>query len=195
MSVDTELDAWRRQWQAATDVPPDLRRKVQRQSRFMRITLASEIVVTVVIGGGATALAVRAPQAEYLVLAAVVWLLFAAAWTFGLVTRRGLWSPGAPDTAAFLELSIRRCRSRIKAAAFGTVLYFVEIVFCLTWIYQHDARSQVSPVRAFLGSTTVLAVSFVTVVFVAWIIMYRRRLRRELACLLDLQRESRGSAD
>lgn len=181
MNMDTELEVWRRQWQSAAAVPADLRRKVERQSRFMRLMVLTEIVVTIVIGGGATMLAVRSPEPDMIVLASVVWFLFAATWAFALTTRRGLWSPASQSTSAFLDLSIRRCRSRRKAAIFGAVLYCCEMTFCLAWIYQHNAS---------IGSTTVLIVSVVTVLFAIWLIWYRRRIRAELRYLVSLQRET-----
>lgn len=195
MSADTELDVWRRQWQAAAAAPVDLRRKVQRQSRFMRFMLLVEILVTVVIGGGATAWAARSPEPDVVVLALVVWFLFAATWTFAVVSRRGLWSPGSEDTAAFLDLSIRRCRASVKAATFGTVLYFCEIVFCLAWVYQYRARRQAVPLVDFLGSGTVLMAGLGSLVFLACVVWYRRRKRAELRYLVDLQREMGAGLD
>jgi len=62
MSLDTELETWRREWQSETTVPPDLRRRVERQSRWRKVTVAGDILVTVVIGGGVIALAAREPQ-------------------------------------------------------------------------------------------------------------------------------------
>jgi len=52
---DLELDVWRAQWQADTEVPADLRRKVERGSRNLRLLLALEVLITVVLGGGSTA--------------------------------------------------------------------------------------------------------------------------------------------
>lgn len=52
MSLDTELEDWKRDWQAKAEVPADLRRKVERQSRRLKISLAGDVLVTVAIGGG-----------------------------------------------------------------------------------------------------------------------------------------------
>ena len=62
MSLDIELETWRREWQSETAVPPDLRRHVERQSRWLKIGIAADILVTVVIGGGVIALAARSQQ-------------------------------------------------------------------------------------------------------------------------------------
>ena len=64
MNVDTELETWRRQWQSGITVPLDLRKKVERQSRFMKIALMGDILVTITIGGARTDWAIRSPQPE-----------------------------------------------------------------------------------------------------------------------------------
>jgi hypothetical protein len=47
MSMDTELETWRREWQSETAVPADLRRRVERQSRWLKVGIAADILVTV----------------------------------------------------------------------------------------------------------------------------------------------------
>jgi hypothetical protein len=133
MKPDLELEAWRDQWQADTQVPADLRRKVARESRNLRLLLGLEVLVTLVMGGGSTLWAAIEPRTEMVVLAAAVWLFLGAAWTFAAISRRGIWSPAAVSTAEFLDLSIRRCRKKLLSAAFGAGLYFVETAFCLTY--------------------------------------------------------------
>jgi hypothetical protein len=181
--MDTELESWRSAWQdeppSTAAIPADLRERVRRQSRFLRIMLASEILVTVVIGGGTAVLALRSSDADYVVLTLATWLFIAAAWTFAVVSRRGAWSPAALTTEAFLEISIRRARSGLAAATFGAGLYFVEIAFCLAWIYHHDHT---------LESLLWLQVSAITVVFLVFVLRYRRAKKRELGYLLNLRR-------
>jgi len=46
MNADTELDMWREQWQSETAIPADLRRKVERQSRAMKLGVINAILVT-----------------------------------------------------------------------------------------------------------------------------------------------------
>src|SRR5215471_13179989 len=131
MNTDAELELWREQWHAATVQPiaTDLRKRVARQTRFMRIGLAGEVLVTAVIGGGATWQALLDGSSENVVLAVAVWLFIAVAWTFGLSVRRGSWSPSAANTSAYLDLSLRRCRGNLRAATFGSILYCSEMAF------------------------------------------------------------------
>ncbi|HTX38071.1 MAG TPA: hypothetical protein VME43_23740 [Bryobacteraceae bacterium] len=194
MSMDAELEVWRREWQSENAVPVDLRRTVERQSRWMRVALAADILVTVAIGGGTLALAVRAPRADLIVLAVGTWLFLAAAWAFSLAVNRGAWSPAALDTAAFVELSVRRCRGRLAAVWFGAGLYLAEIAFCVGWIYRDSAAPR-KPLLAWLCFGPLNWVWAVTVVFFAGLMWYRRKKRAELTWLLGLCRESSGRED
>jgi hypothetical protein len=188
MNIDAELDVWREQWQSETHVPLALRRKVERQTRFMKIGLLADILVTIVIGGGTIVWALRSPQSDIMLLAAVTWLFLAAAWTFTLTVNRGNWSPSVLDTAAFVELSARRCRGRLAAIRFGAILFLCNIVFCLGWVYHHspEVRKPLLP-WLFFSSLPIDIVWLGTLAFSIFLVWYRRRKRDELAYFQDLQ--------
>ena len=139
MNVDSELDLWRKDWLTPIMPPsPDLRRKVGRQTRFMKFMLAMDILATIAVGGFYTGWAVIYRASDTALLAAATWIFIAVAWAFRLVNWRGQWAPSALSTSAFVDLSIRRCRARIAAVTFGAVLYVCELAFCLPWIYFHN---------------------------------------------------------
>ena len=50
---DLELEGWRQQWNAHETVPPDLANAVEAGTRSLRRGIIAEIVVTIVMGGGA----------------------------------------------------------------------------------------------------------------------------------------------
>lgn len=177
MTTDTELESWREQWQSNAVVPADLSRTVTRGTRNMRLMLACEVLITLVIGGGTTMWAVHEPSGEMVVLTAAVWLFIAAAWTFAMVSRRGTWSPAAPTTTEFIELSIRRCRMRLLSAQFGVWLYFVEMAFDLAWLYRDRTRRVPGPA---------ILCAVITPLFLAGVARYRRKTKAELAGLLEL---------
>jgi hypothetical protein len=180
MTADNELEAWREEWTSQAAQGSMLADRVKRHSRFMRLMLVAEVLVTVVIGGGTIWLAVSRQELNFRVLAAATWLFLAAAWGFGLWNRHGAWSPVAMTSAAYIEISIRRCRSAMLATIFGMVLYVVELVFCLVWIYQWTGE------LSFLFSIPMGAVAGVSVVFFVWSLMYRKRKKAELARLIRL---------
>ena len=195
MNVDTELEAWRRQWQSDTTVPLDLRRKVERQSHFMKLSLLADILVTVTIGGATTGWAIRSPQPEIVLLAVATWVFIATAWTFTLTLNRGNWSPSAQDTAAFVDLSVRRCQSRLAAVWFAAGLFLFQIVFVLGWVYR-NSPAHWQPLFTWLlfGSIPIDIVWLCTVAFFGFLVWFRRRKRAELASLLHLREEMTDAA-
>ena len=116
MMPDLELKEWCEQWQAEARVPADLRRKVARGTLYMRLMLASEVLVTLTIGGGSILWAVQEPRAEIL----------------GLLRRRDRPRRRAASARPAAELSgpfavSDRCRPALRLSA------------------GHDTRSQTSP--------------------------------------------------
>lgn len=189
MNVDSELEAWRQEWQSQPVVPLDLRKRVERQTRFMKLMLASDAAVTLAMGGAVTRWAVHSPQPDIILLAVVTWLLFAAAWTFTLKTNRGKWAPSDQDTAAFVDLALRRCRGKLAALRFAVGLFVVNLTFSLTWIYHHNHPPQTVPRWLWFSSRPIdivwiCAASFF--VFMAWL---RKRNQAEREFILNLRNQ------
>jgi hypothetical protein len=195
MNIDIELEAWRQQWQSGATVPLDLRRRVERQSRFMKIALIGDILVTITIGGATTGWAFRSPQPDIVLLAVATWVFIATAWTFTLTVNRSNWSPSAQDTAAFVDLSVRRCRGRLSAIWFAAGLFVFQIVFVLGWVYRNSpAHRQPLLTWLFFGSIPIDVVWLCTLAFFAFLVWYRRRKRTELASLLSLREQMTDAA-
>jgi hypothetical protein len=192
MNVDTELEVWRRQWQSNATVPVDLRKKVERQSGWMRIALLADILVTITMGGATAAWAVREPRPDIILLAIWTWVLIAAAWTFVLRVNRGNWSPNAEDTAVFVDLSVRRCRAKLAAIRFTAGFFVVQIAFMLGWVYNYSADRTPLLTWLWFSSVPIDVVWLCTAVFFGSLIWYRRRKLAELAYLLGLREEIGG---
>jgi hypothetical protein len=188
MTADLDLEALRQDWQAEDSVPPTLRRDVERQSRQMKIGLAGDILVTIVIGGGSTAWALLSGQKDAGYVAFGTWMFIAAAWMFVLMVNRGLWSPSAMDAAAFMDLSIRRCQASLAATWFAAALFVAEIVFGLSWAYTHADLHESFGKWLLFSSLRIDAVWISTLAFVVGLVWFRNKKKRELARLLDLRR-------
>jgi len=188
MEADVELDSLRRLWQARAPAVPDMRERVERDTRRMRWFVAGDIAVTVVFGGGSLAWAALSRRTDVLVLAIGVWLFIAIASTLAFLLRRGAWTPAAATTTAFLDLTILRCRRRREAVAVQAVLYVMILGFDLTWIYFATPRP-VAGALAFLTSGAILWVWAITAVLGVAAVKYRQKLTRELAALTELRRE------
>lgn len=196
MNVDSELELWQQEWRSDASVPPDLLRRVERESRWMRVALALDVLVTIVVGGGITWLAIRSPQPDMTRLAAVIWVFLAVAWAFCLRINRGNWSLSAVDTASFVDLSLRRCRSRLATIRFAAWLFASELAFSLGWTYNHSHRHRRdTPMWLFLHSPGMELVWIFSLAFVLGLLWYRRKKRAELAYLLKLREETTGPGE
>jgi hypothetical protein len=188
MNTDLDLEALRQDWQADDSVPPTLRREVERQSLLMKVGIAGDIFVTVVIGGGTIVWALRSAEKSVWWVALATWIFLAIAWSFVLIANRGLWAPSAMDTASFMDISIRRCQASLAATWFAAVLFVTEIVFGLTWAYTHaDLHESVGKWLLF-SSLRIDIVWFATLAFAVGLVWFRNKKKGQLARLLSLRR-------
>jgi hypothetical protein len=100
------------------------------------------------------------------------------------------WSPAALDTAAFVDLSVRRCRAWLAASWFGTGLFVCEMVFCLAWIYRYSRPQAALLSWLWFGSIPMDVVWVLTLVFFGFWFRFRRNKRAELGYLLELRGET-----
>jgi len=188
MNTDLDLEALRQDWQADDSVPPTLRREVVRQSRVMKIGIAGDVFVTVVIGGGTIAWALRSAEKSVWWVALAAWIFLAIAWSFVLIANRGLWAPSATDTASFMDLSIRRYRASLAATWFAATLFVAEVAFGLSWVYSHaDVHESVGKWLWF-SSFRIDIVWLATFAFAIGLSWFRNKKKGELARLLNLRR-------
>ena len=190
MTVDAELENWRREWQTADAVPLDLRKSVERQTRAMRLGVLGDVLVTVAMGGGTTWWAVSSRQPDVALLAAATWVFIAVAWAFGLAVNAGRWEPSALDTKAFLDLSISRCRARLATVTFSACLAVSEMVFGLAWVYRHSPERQPVLPWLFFSSLPIDFVWAFATTFLVLLVWYRRKKKAELDYLLQVRQES-----
>jgi len=188
MNPHTDLEAWRLLWQAEPKRPlaEELRARVARETRLRTLTLMTAVLITVVIGGWTLARAAASGAFEDVVLAVNTWLFSAGVWTMALWTDRGTWRPLGNTTAAFLDLSIRRCRSSLTALRLALLLYPVQLAAVTSWklsFSDTDAMTLLASwpfvILGWLGMPAMVA-------FYAW---FSTRKRAELARLVDLREQ------
>jgi hypothetical protein len=189
MSLDPELDTWRRQWQADNAVPADVRRRVERDIRWMRLGFVSAVAVTVIFGGGTTAWAIVSPEADILVVAAT-WVFIAAAWAVSLTIEGGLgqWKPASANTAAFVDFSIRRRVATRRAIVSAAVLYAAFAAFMLAWRFHSPAGEAPADVWSYLAARRIFwTITLLLAVAAVW---RWRALGRELEVLREFQQSA-----
>src|SRR5262245_58813252 len=104
---DDELEMWRQQWQGRPEVVIDLIRRVERETAQMRIGRlawwAPAAVATVT-----SVLVAMKPTISGVLFTAGLWLFMGIGGWFVRKNQKGVWTPAAETTAAYLELSIER---------------------------------------------------------------------------------------
>jgi hypothetical protein len=152
----------------------------------MKIGLIAPILVTIGIGGAFVAWALTSASPADVVLVAEVWIFILLTWTGSLWLARGTWRPLAETTAAFIDLSIRRCRSNLRAASFGAWLYVCQLSFVVLWKF----FSSSSELTVLLTAWPVILLGWVGLpVLFASRSWFMRRQRAELDRLLELERQ------
>ena len=186
---DDELEGWRREWQAQPAITMDLIRRVERETVTMRwdrfILLAPAAVAF-----GTTILAALNPRIDAIVFAAGMWIFMAAVWWFLIQNRKGIWGPSSETTAAYLELSIERCRRKLKDFRFGRVLSPFITAFVLAGVWQgmvSQGRLESAEVYWILIPASLFTIGVVALAMSAQN-KQRKKTEAELEYLLDLQR-------
>jgi hypothetical protein len=192
MSIDVELDRWRRQWQGGPESATQagaaeaLRRRVLRDTRRIWLGLIAPILVTVGIGGWIALRALRSGQMVDVVLAVEGWLFIVVVWVGSLWIGRGTWRPLADTTAAFIDVSIRRGKANLRGVSFGAYLYVLQLLFIvLVMVFS----SPVGLVAVLTSPSTVLIGWLGLPLFLAWMLWFRRRQRARLEYLHGLRRQ------
>jgi hypothetical protein len=192
MTNDVELENWRREWltrsvPADADAAERLRRRVLRETSWLKLGLIVPILVTLGIGGWVI-LRLRTGQPLDVLLAVETWAFIVVVWAVSFWIARGTWRPFADTTAAFVDLSIRRCEANLRGATFGAWLYVFQLVFLVVAI---GAASPVGIVGG-LKSSVVIVLGWLGVPTVlAGLHWFRRRQRADLEHLRDLKRQLR----
>jgi len=191
--IDDELELWRKQWRGQPAVVIDLIRRVERETFQMRLgrlaLLAPTAVATVV-----TVLVAMKPNTGGVLFVAGLWLFMGITAWFVRRNQRGVWNPAAETTAAYLELSIERCRRVEKDWRVGRVLSILVTAFVLFGVYKGMSTSGVLKNTA---SYLIVAATFLwTICAVGYaLFINRRKVRKtqvELEYLLNLQRQLHG---
>jgi hypothetical protein len=123
---------WQRQSPPATDVAA-LRQRVAVDSRTHRRTLVIVAIGTLLMLGYSLLRAARSDEPNTWVSVVFVTCFAVLVWLVALVLSRGTWRPRDESIAAYLDLSIHRCRSVIVSAPIGIVLYVAGLVGSLAW--------------------------------------------------------------
>lgn len=189
MNAIPELGDLRQQWQQqsppATDVAA-LRQRVAADSRSHRRTLVIVAIGTLLVLGFSLLRAARSDEPNTWVSVVFVTCFAVLVWLVALVLSRGTWRPRDESIAAYIDLSIHRCRSVIVAAPIGIVLYVAGLVGSLAWRqrllgveWQHLLQAPEMILAGWIGAPA----------YAIGMIVNARAHRRRLVFLEKLRRE------
>lgn len=136
MNAIPELGNLRQQWQQQSPPAADvaaLRQRVAADTRTHRRTLVIVAIGTLLVLGFTLLRAARSDEPNTWVSVVFVTCFAVLVWLVALVLSRGTWRPRDESIAAYIDLSIHRCRSVIVAAPIGIVLYVAGLVGSLAW--------------------------------------------------------------
>jgi hypothetical protein len=187
---DDELETWRREWHAQPTVPLDLIRRVERQTLYMRLDWAAQ-VLPALVGASTVIAAVVVRTLAWIVLASGIWVFIIVGWWFMNQNMKGTWAPVAETTAAYVGLSIERCRRKLTSLRFDMAFAVLLTAFVILMVYRVLASAGVLRTVAnfmFMYAAFLLAIAAVVFMVLAQL-RKRRKTESELAYLLELQRK------
>jgi hypothetical protein len=195
MTTDVELESWRRHWQGRSVAALDaeaaerLRRRVLRETRWLKLSLVIPILVTLGIGGAVILRAVRTGQPLEVVLAVETWGFIVVVWAAALWTARGTWRPIGETTAAFVAVSVRRREANLRGSTWAVCLYVFQLLFIVLTL----AAASPAGIMPILTSKYFVLIGWIGVPSgLAALFWFRRRQRADLERLRELERQLRG---
>jgi hypothetical protein len=188
------MDAWQSKEPdepAAVPLSDEVRRRIRRKVRRHGVALILLAISEVVLAVGMTAwmalyvLDLRRPVDLVALIGTVV--LFAVAFYYSTRNRRGTWWPAAESTTTFVDLSIERCRRKLRTVRFLPKLLGGGVSFLAVWgtwaLLSRPVTPPVSKWIEFFGFLVLYPA-----VYLAWGVWYKRKTLRELAKWEELRR-------
>jgi hypothetical protein len=190
---DDELEMWQRQWLAQPPVSIDLIRKVERQTVYMRLDWMAQIAPALV-GLGTVVAAIMMRSWTWILLACGIWVFIIIGWRFMIQNTKGVWAPVSETTAAYLDLSVERCRRKLVNFRFGMAFAMLLTIFVMVVDYQILASAGVLRTRADYMTVAGAFLFTMAITFCVMLIQAgkRKKAAAELEYLLDLQRKLRN---
>jgi hypothetical protein len=116
-------------------------------------------------------------SAEVVAWAIVVWITTAGVTVFSIWNWRGLWSVSGRSVVEYADLYEKRSLARLRAIRFGYWFLLLQLAISAPWLTWDFVRHEVTAVRHGLSMASL---GLLTVVYVAWFTVSRRRALLEV---------------
>jgi hypothetical protein len=136
VSIDLEIESWRREWTFETEPLPELKRRIRGQNRRM---IAGAVVIVVCLAF-ATVMGLRDPRSAWGGFAWGIWISTLLAGGYAMWVRRGTWAPAAPTTEAYVELLHRRAVATLRKTVVlrrSLVVFLAFYAVFVIWSREH----------------------------------------------------------
>lgn len=181
------MEAWQSEasdGDAPAPLPDEIRRRIRRKVRRHSVLLVLLAVSEVIIAVGMTAwmafglLDLRRPADLFALIGTLV--LFAVSFYYTVKNRRGTWWPAAESTTTFVDLSIERCRRKLRTVRFLPKLLAGGVSFLAVWgtwaLLSRPEPPSAAKWIEFFGFLVLYPA-----VYLAWGAWYKRKTLREMA--------------
>lgn len=188
------MDAWQSETPedpAAAVLSEEVRRRIRRKVKRHGFALILLAISEVALALGMTAwmaldvLDLRRPVDLVALIGTI--FLFAVAFVYSFRNRRGTWWPAAESTTTFVDLSIERCRRKLRTVRFLPKLLGGGVAFLAVWgtwaLLSRPEAPSAAKWFEFVGFLILYPA-----VYLAWGAWYKRKTLRELAEWEELRR-------
>ncbi len=184
---------WRKEWRTQPAVPIELIRKVERQTVYMRLAKWVLILPLSILLAGTVGAVIR-PTPINIILTVGMWLFTLILGATDVRKRKNLWEPAAETTAAYLDLSIERCRhqsAQLRVVKFAIPLMTAFILVAVYTIFRQSGKFE-SPTAYWIMIASLVWSS--APIWIVFMVMGRveRKARAELDYLLNLKSQVEG---
>lgn len=156
-----------------------IRGKVKRHSYWLILLAISEIVIAIgVLGWLFYLMDFRRPLHLFALIGSLV--MFGVAFYYSFRNRRGTWWPAAESTTTFVDLSIERCRRKLRTVRFIPKLLAGGVSFLAVW-GTWELLSRSKPVSAATWIEFFAFLVLYPAVYLVWGAWYKRKTLREMA--------------
>ncbi|HBL30664.1 MAG TPA: hypothetical protein DD490_27830 [Acidobacteria bacterium] len=188
------MEAWQEET-AAEATPAALSEEARRRIRS-RVRRETAGLFALAIGEAVMALGLLAwllldaldlrRPADAAVLAGIV-ILFAVTFYYSFWNRRGTWRPVAESTTTFVDLSIERCRRKLRTLPFCYRLLGAELALLVPWaVHSLLSRPEAPPLAKWLQLLGMIVL--IPACVLLWATWYKRKTLREMAEWEELRR-------